>query len=74
MPHANSNPEREALWDTIPKKCAMMGYNVFVGRQLRVLLKGHVKQLQVDLLKEFPKATADRIFELVRDNIYGWPS
>ncbi len=74
MPHASSNPDRIALWDSIPKVCAVMGCNAFVGRQLRGKLKVHVKQLQVDLYKEFPPIVADRIFELVRDNIYGWPS
>jgi hypothetical protein len=51
----------------------MMGCDVFVGRTLRGKLKEHVKQLQVDLLEEFPPEVAARAFELVRDNIYGWP-
>jgi hypothetical protein len=64
----------KAFWDTMPRRLAVQGVDVFIGRGLRGLLKTHVKQLEVDLFKEFSKAEAERIFELVRDNIYGWPS
>ncbi|MCP4897898.1 MAG: hypothetical protein GY906_13075 [bacterium] len=68
------HPNREAFWNTMPKSLAVQGVNVFVGRGLRGLLKTHVKQLEVDLHRDLDPTTADKVFELVRDNIYGWPS
>jgi hypothetical protein len=61
----------DAFWHELPAILARAWMNPTMAGAILAPFKGHVLALKADLYREFPAETADRVFELVRDHLYG---
>lgn len=73
MPQPGRPDKPNAFWFDLPSVLLQAGLNPTAANAVRSSYKGYVKAFQLSLYREFPKELADRVFDMVRDHLYGWP-
>jgi len=62
-----------AFWHALPAHMAQAWMNPTMSGAILAPFKHYALSFKADLYREFPAETADRVWELFRDRLYGWP-